>query len=212
MWPISLEMRRKAQGESRQDRPWPCACSWLHWQYDWQFWWWKGKEGQRPALNHCSSSSGTVLNECVETRKLVRLQLTCLKQSQRPDSYIWRVLSLTGSDDSLVPKTIFLSSCNTDCARGTGWAIVFQWCNSSMIWLGPQPGQRWGSAARGCGRAELGGVQPAEPMGLGEAGVGAAGAAVLPLAALHHAGNLQARHDWKTAVPHLRGRAQQQAV
>lgn len=37
---------------------------------------------------------------------------------------------------------------------------------------------------------------PSRPSGwvLGEAGVGAAGAAVLPLAALHHAGNLQARH------------------
>lgn len=45
-----------------------------------------------------------------------------------------------------------------------------------------------------CGRAELGGLQLAERMGLGEAGVGAAGAAVLPLAALHNAGNLQARH------------------
>lgn len=45
-----------------------------------------------------------------------------------------------------------------------------------------------------CGRAELGGVQLAEWMRLGEAGVGAAGAAVLPLTALHHAGNLQACH------------------
>lgn len=44
------------------------------------------------------------------------------------------------------------------------------------------------------GPAEPGGVQLAEWMGLGEAGVGAAGAAVLPLATLHHAGNLQARH------------------
>lgn len=45
---------------------------------------------------------------------------------------------------------------------------------------------------RDCGRAELGGFLPAELMRLGEAGVGAAGAAVLPLAAQHHAGNLQA--------------------
>lgn len=45
------------------------------------------------------------------------------------------------------------------------------------------------------GRAEPGGVRPAERVGLGEAGVGAAGAAVLPLAAQHHTGNLQARHD-----------------
>lgn len=43
--------------------------------------------------------------------------------------------------------------------------------------------------------AELGGVQLAEWMDLGEAGVGAACAAVFPLAALYDAGNLQARHD-----------------
>lgn len=39
-------------------------------------------------------------------------------------------------------------------------------------------------------------------MGLVEAGVGAAGAAVLPLATLHHARNLQARHYRETSVPH----------
>lgn len=44
-------------------------------------------------------------------------------------------------------------------------------------------------------------------MGLVEAGVGAAGAAVLPLAALHHARNLQARHYRETPVPHLQGAA-----
>lgn len=55
--------------------------------------------------------------------------------------------------------------------------------------------------------AELVGVQQAEWMDLGEAGVGAAGAAVLPLSALHHAGDLQARHYRETAVPHLRGAA-----
>ncbi len=43
--------------------------------------------------------------------------------------------------------------------------------------------------SRDCGQVQLGGVQT----GLSEAGVGAAGAAVLPLAALHDAGNLQAR-------------------
>lgn len=46
--------------------------------------------------------------------------------------------------------------------------------------------------------AELGGVQldgwMLMQVGLSEAGVGAAGATVLPLAALDHAGNLQARH------------------
>lgn len=42
-------------------------------------------------------------------------------------------------------------------------------------------------------------------MGLGEAGVGTAGATVPPLAALHHAGNLQARHHRETSVPHLQG-------
>lgn len=44
-------------------------------------------------------------------------------------------------------------------------------------------------------------------MGLVEAGVGAAGAAVLPLATLHHARNLQARHYRETSVPHLQGAA-----
>lgn len=44
-------------------------------------------------------------------------------------------------------------------------------------------------------------------MGLVEAGVGAAGAAVLPLAALHHARNLQARDYGETPVPHLQGAA-----
>lgn len=46
-----------------------------------------------------------------------------------------------------------------------------------------------GGARAGRRPARWGGVS------LGEAGVGAAGAAVLPLAALHHARNLQARHD-----------------
>lgn len=44
-------------------------------------------------------------------------------------------------------------------------------------------------------------------MCLVETGVGAAGAAVLPLAALHHARNLQARHYRETPVPHLQGAA-----
>lgn len=57
-----------------------------------------------------------------------------------------------------------------------------------------------------CGRGALGGVQqPDEWRCLGEAGVGAAGAAVLPLATLHNTGNLQARHDREAAVPHLQG-------
>lgn len=44
-------------------------------------------------------------------------------------------------------------------------------------------------------------------MCLVETGVGAAGAAVLPLAALHHARNLQARHYRETPIPHLQGAA-----
>lgn len=44
------------------------------------------KEEQRPALNHCSSSSGTVGNECAERGELVRLHLACPKQSQQPES------------------------------------------------------------------------------------------------------------------------------
>lgn len=43
--------------------------------------------------------------------------------------------------------------------------------------------------------------------GLGEAGVGAARVAVFPLPALHHAGDLQARHHREAAVPHLQGAA-----
>lgn len=58
------------------------------------------------------------------------------------------------------------------------------------------------------GWVEVRGVQLARwMMGLVEAGVGAAGAAVLPLAALHHARNLQARHYRETPVPHLQGAA-----
>lgn len=40
---------------------------------------------------------------------------------------------------------------------------------------------------------------------LGEAGVGAARVAVFPLSALHHTGDLQARHHREAAVPHLQG-------
>lgn len=57
---------------------------------------------------------------------------------------------------------LFLSSCNTHTACGIGWAIMFQWGNSSMIWLGPQPGQRWCSAAATV--VEPGGVRLAEGM------------------------------------------------
>lgn len=45
-----------------------------------------------------------------------------------------------------------------------------------------------------CGGAQLGGIQLALWMSLGEAGIGAAGVAVLPLTALHYAGNLQASY------------------
>lgn len=45
-----------------------------------------------------------------------------------------------------------------------------------------------------CDQAELGDVQLAEWMDLGETGVGAAGATVPPLGTLHHTGNLLARH------------------
>lgn len=61
-----------------------------------------GTEGQ-PALC-CCSSSGTVLNECVEWRKLVRLQLTCSKQSRQPESNFWRMYP---ADDSHVPSSSF---------------------------------------------------------------------------------------------------------
>lgn len=47
---------------------------------------------------------------------------------------------------------------------------------------------------------------------LSEAGVGAAGAAVLPLATLHHAGNLQARHHRESSVPYLQGAAHDQSI
>ena len=43
---------------------------------------------------------------------------------------------------------------------------------------------------------------------LGEAGVGAAGVAVLPLSALHHAGHLQSRLHRERPVPHLQGAAE----
>lgn len=45
-----------------------------------------------------------------------------------------------------------------------------------------------------CSGAQLGGVQLARWKGLGEAGVRAAGIAVLPLPTLHYARNLQTRH------------------
>lgn len=46
--------------------------------------------------------------------------------------------------------------------------------------------------------------------GLGEAGVGAAGVAVPPLAALHQAGNLHARQHRERAVPHLQAPQQEE--
>lgn len=84
--PISLEMRRKAQGESRQDRAGPFTHSWLHDSTADSFG--DGEEGQRPALNLCSSSSGTVLKRCIERGELVRLHLTCPKRQRQPESYI----------------------------------------------------------------------------------------------------------------------------
>lgn len=99
------------------------------------------KEGQRPAPGHCSSSGGSVLNQRVETRKLVRLQLACPKLSAH------------------LPTSIS-SSCNTDSACEP--ASPEQ--NPSEIRLGPQAGVR-GHGLQPHPWSGLGGVQPAVPMG-----------------------------------------------
>lgn len=113
---------KEGTGREQTGRPWPCTCSWLHWQ----FWRWtgKGKEGQRPAPGHCSSSGGSVSNQRVEAGKLVRLQLACPKQSAH------------------LPTAI-LSPCNTDSACEPASPQR----NPSGIRLGPQAGQRSRPAA-----------------------------------------------------------------
>lgn len=96
---------------------------------------------------------------------------------------------------------LLLSPCNTDSAcepafpperknpfRDNGWD------RRRLRGPGLCRQHPWGPADGGGGGAGV----------LVEAGVGAAGA-VSPLAALHHAGDLQAGHHRKTAVPHLRG-------
>lgn len=74
-----------------------------------------------------------------------------------------------------------------------------------MAWTAARAGVMFCSGD--CGRA---GIRP--DGSLGEAGVGAACAAVFPLAALHHAGDLQACHYRKTPIPNLQEAAHQQAV
>lgn len=78
--------------------------------------------------------------------------------------------------------------------------------------MNPLPPERKPFQDNGWQAAQRSPVSAAAPVGSGvrpmrgglvEAGVGAAGA-VSPLAALHHAGDLQAGHHRKTAVPDLR--------
>lgn len=129
----------------------------------------KRKEGQRPAPGHRSSSGGWGLDQRVVTGNLVRLQLACPKQSVH------------------FPTSI-LSPCTTDSASEP----ASPGRNPSGIRLRPQAGQSSRSAAAPALRPSRRRAGCAEG-GLGEAGVGAAGA-VSPLAALHHAGHLQAGH------------------